>query len=137
MEAQVDCVAITDHNTSDWIDRLKNAYTRLDSDRPAGFRPLCLFPGVELSVNGGFHLLAVFDRDATGRSVSDLLARVEYQGTPGRCDGVTRKAAVEVVDIVADLGALAIPAHVDQQNGLLQSKGDTASLRSTRTPWAR
>ena len=128
MEAQIDCVAVTDHNTSDWIDSLKNAYSRLDSDRPAGFRPLCLFPGVELSVNGGFHLLAVFDRDATGRDVSDLIARVEYQGTPGRCDGVTRKSAAEVVELVAGLGALAIPAHVDQENGLLQTAGDTGEL---------
>lgn len=128
MEARIDCVAVTDHNTSDWIDSLKNAYSRLVSDRPAGFRPLCLFPRVELSVNGGFHLLAVFDRDATGRDVSDLIARVEYQGTPGRCDGVTQKSATEVVELVADLGALAIPAHVDQEKGLLQTAGDTGQL---------
>ena len=128
MEAQIDCVAVTDHNTSDWIDRLKNAYSQLVADQPTGFRPLCVFPGVELSVNGGFHLLAVFDRGATGRDVSDLIARVEYQGTPGRCDGVTRKSATEVVELVADLGALAIPAHVDQENGLLQTAGDTGQL---------
>ncbi len=128
MEAQIDCVAVTDHNTSDWIDSLKDAYSRLASERAAGFRPLCLFPGVELSVNGGFHLLAIFDPDATGRDVSDLIARVEYQGTPGRCDGVTQKSATEVVELVADLGALAIPAHVDQENGLLQTAGDTGQL---------
>ena len=128
MEAQIDCVAVTDHNTADWIDSLKDAYSRLASERAAGFRPLCLFPGVELSVNGGFHLLAIFDPDATGRDVSDLIARVEYQGTPGRCDGVTQKSATEVVELVADLGALAIPAHVDQQNGLLQTAGDTGQL---------
>ena len=128
MEAQIDCVAVTDHNTSDWIDSLKDAYSRLASERAASFRPLCLFPGVELSVNGGFHLLAIFDPDATGRDVSDLIARVEYQGTPGRCDGVTQKSATEVVELVADLGALAIPAHVDQENGLLQTAGDTGEL---------
>ena len=128
MKARIDCVAVTDHNTADWIDSLKNAYSRLASERPAGFRPLCLFPGVELSVNGGFHLLAVFDPGATRRDVSDLIARVEYQGTPGRCDGVTRKSATEVVELVADLGALAIPAHVDQENGLLQTAGDTGQL---------
>ena len=128
MAAQVDCVAVTDHNTAEWIDSLKNAYSQLASEPPAGFRPLCLFPGVELSVNGGFHLLAIFHPDATGRDVSDLIARVEYQGTPGRCDGVTRKSATEVVEIVAGLGALAIPAHVDQQKGLLQTAGDGGRL---------
>ena len=125
MAAQIDCVAVTDHNTADWIDRLTDAYSGLEAGRPAGFRPICLFPGVELSVNGGFHLLAVFDRDAKARDVNDLLARVEYQGTPGRCDGVTRKSATEVVELVAELGGLAIPAHVDQENGLLQTAGDT------------
>ena len=128
MAAQVDCVAVTDHNTAESIDRLKNAYSRLDSERPTGFRPLWLFPGVELSVNGGFHLLAIFDPGATEGDVRDLIARVEYQGTPGLCDGVTRKSATEVVEIVADLGALAIPAHVDQQKGLLQTAGDGGRL---------
>ena len=129
MEAEVDCVAVTDHNTSEWIDPLKDTYGRLERERPTGFRPLCLFPGVELSVNGGFHLLVIFDRAATGGQVRDLLARVEYPGTPGRSDAVTRKSAEEVVEIVSDLGALAIPAHVDQEKGLLQVVEEDGRLR--------
>lgn len=121
MEAEVDCVAVTDHNAFEWIDPLKDAYGRIEQERPTGFRPLCLFPGVELSVNGGFHLLVIFDRDATGGHVHDLLVRVDYPGTPGSSDAVTRKSATEVVGIVSDLGALAIPAHVDQEKGLLHA----------------
>lgn len=128
MKAEIDCVAVTDHNTSGWIDRLKKACDRLASDQPDGFRPLCLFPGVELSVNGGFHLLVVFDCAATEHEVSDLIARVEFQGTRGRCDGVTRKSGEEVVEIAAARGALAIPAHVDEQKGLLRTKADTGQL---------
>ena len=45
MAAQIDCVAVTDHNTSDWIDSLKNAYSRLESDRPAGSGRSVSFPG--------------------------------------------------------------------------------------------
>ena len=129
MAAKVDCVAVTDHNAFEWIDHLKAACGRLDGERPAGFRPLCLFPGVELSVNGGFHLLVIFDRTADGGDVRDLLARVEYQGTYGRCDAVTRKSAAEVVEIVSDLGALAIPAHVDREKGLLQTTEEDRRLR--------
>ena len=129
MAAGVDCVAVTDHNAFEWIDRLKAACDRLDGERPTGFRPLCLFPGVELSVNGGFHLLVIFDRTAAGSNVRDLLARVEYQGTYGRCDAVTRKSAAEVVEIVSDLGALAIPAHVDREKGLLQTVEENAGLQ--------
>ena len=129
MEAEVDCVAVTDHNTSEWIDPLKDTYGRLERERPTGFRPLCLFPGVELSVNGGFHLLVIFDRAATGGQVRDLLARVEYPGTPGGSDAVTRKSATKVVEIVYELGALAIPAHVDQEKGLLQATEEDGRLR--------
>lgn len=129
MEAEVDCVAVTDHNTSKWIDPLKDAYGRLEQERPTGFRSLCLFPGVELSVNGGFHLLVIFDREATGSQVRDLLVRVEYLGTPGDSDAVTRKSATEVVEIVSELGALAIPAHVDQEKGLFQAAEEDGRLR--------
>ena len=124
MEAEVDCVAVTDHNASEWIDPLKDAYGRIEQEQSTGFRPLRLFPGVELSVNGGFHLLVIFDRGATGGDVRDLLARVEYEGTHGDCDEVTRKSAAEVVEIVSDLGALAIPAHIDGSKGLLQTAED-------------
>ena len=90
MEAQIDCVAVTDHNTSDWIDSLKDAYSRLASERAAGFRPLCLFPGVELSVNGGFHLLAIFDSRRHGaRCQRSDRAR----GIPGNARPLRRRYA--------------------------------------------
>ena len=129
MEAEVDCVAVTDHNAFEWIDPLKDAYGRIEQERPTGFRPLFLFPGVELSVNGGFHLLVIFDREATGGQVRDLLARVEYPGTSGGSDAVTRKSATEVVEIVSELGALAIPAHVDQEKGLFRAAEEDGRLR--------
>ena len=59
MEKEIDCVAITDHNSGEWIDKLKNEYSRMEANPPEGFRPIYLFPGVEISVNGGFHLLAI------------------------------------------------------------------------------
>ena len=57
MEAGIDCVAVTDHNSGAWIDGLKSAYKRMRTDAengsaPDGFRELTLFPGVELSVQG-------------------------------------------------------------------------------------
>ncbi|MCY4292990.1 MAG: hypothetical protein OXC72_14725 [Roseovarius sp.] len=66
MDAGIDCVAVTDHNTGDWIDKLKTAYNDMKRQAeigapPDGFRELTLFPGVEISVSGGFHLLAIFD----------------------------------------------------------------------------
>ena len=101
MRAGVDCVAVTDHNSGEWIEKLQAALVELEQELRADFRPLYLFPGVELSVNGGFHLLVIFDRKATGHDVRDLLSRVDYQGVHGRCDAVTRKSAAEVIEIVS------------------------------------
>lgn len=125
MAAGIDCVAVTDHNSGAWIDKLKSAYDRMkrlteDGNPPHGFRELTLFPGVEISVNGGFHLLAIFDPSATTRTITDLLAAVRYQATDGDSDGVTRESPVHVVQAVLDAGGIPIPAHSDQDKGLLR-----------------
>lgn len=125
MEAGIDCVAVTDHNSGAWIDRLKTAYAAMETNQPTGFRELHLFPGVELSVNGGFHLLAIFDAAATSSDIDSLLGAVGYDGTKGDSDGVTRKGAAEVVQAVLDAGGLPIPAHVDDAKGLLQLQMDS------------
>ena len=133
MADEIDCVAVTDHNTGAWIDTLKVAYAEMEREAdagtpPAGFRQLHLFPGVEISVQGGFHLLAIFDQSASSDTISNLLGTVEYEGTPGDSDGVTRMGAADVVARVLRAGGLAIPAHVEGEKGLLQVKPDTRSL---------
>lgn len=139
MAAGIDCVAVTDHNTGEWIDRLKSAYAEMKREAdagvpPVGFRELHVFPGVEISVQGGFHLLAVFDPSATSQTISDLLARVDYAGTRGDSDGVTREGAARVVERVLASDGLAIPAHVDGDKGLLQVEpGTRKCLMDTNT----
>lgn len=130
MAAGIDCVVVTDHNTGEWIDKLKVSYAEMkrvaDTGMPpAGFRELHLFPGVEISVQGGLHLLAIFDPSATSQTISDLLARVDYEGTRGNSDGVTRIGAVQVVERILAAGGLAIPAHVEGDKGLLQVEPST------------
>ena len=116
MRAGIDCVAVTDHNSGEWIDRLKEALDDLRSEPE--YRPLHLFPGVELSVNGGVHLLALFDPDRSTRDVDRLIDVAKYEGTRGDANGVTSRSLVDVLDEAAEVGALAIPAHVDTENGL-------------------
>ncbi|NMQ28675.1 chromosome segregation protein SMC [Candidatus Accumulibacter phosphatis] len=129
MAAEIDCVAITDHNSGAWIDKLKAAYGAMQDRPPPGFRELYLFPGVEISVNGGFHLLAIFETNATTSEIDSLLGRVDYSGTKGASDGVTRRSATDVVHAVLEAGALPIPAHADGSKGLLQLQA-TDSLKS-------
>ena len=122
MRAEMDCVAVTDHNSGAWIDKLKAALANMEAEEAQGYRPLHLFPGVELSVNGGFHLLVIFRPDAAGSDIDTLLGAVDYDGTKGKSDGVTTRSAVEVVEAVLDAGGIPIPAHADQQKGLLRLK---------------
>ena len=125
MHAGVDCVAITDHNSGAWIDRLKTSLEELESERPDGFRSIHLFPGVEISVTGGIHLLAIFGDDRSTSDIDTLLGSVEFPGTKGSSDAVTTKSLIEVVRAISSAGGLSIPAHVDQSNGLFQQSGTT------------
>ena len=125
MRAEVDCVAVTDHNSGDWIDRLKTAIEELKADSPSDYRELFLFPGMEISVHGGIHLLAIFDPSKTSSDIDALRGAVGYQGTPGGSDGVTRKSSVDVVGEITSAGGISIPAHVDGDNGLFQLSGTT------------
>ncbi|MBK8797517.1 MAG: PHP domain-containing protein [Anaerolineales bacterium] len=67
IDAGMRAIAITDHNTGDWIDRIKSA---------AAGTTLTVFPGVEISVAPGVHILAIFPEDRGTAHVTDLLARL-------------------------------------------------------------
>jgi len=124
MAAEIDCVAVTDHNSGAWIDQLKAAYATMQANPPVGFRELHLFPGVEISVNGGLHLLAVFDAQTTTSDIDSFLGAIKYDGTKGDSDGVTREAAPEVIQAIVRAGGLPIPAHADCEKGLLQLEAE-------------
>ncbi|WP_417323480.1 AAA family ATPase [Effusibacillus consociatus] len=120
MKAEIDCVAVTDHNSGAWIDKLKEELNVMESEECDGFRPLTIFPGVEISVSGGIHLLAIFDPSVTGEDISNLLGAVQYEGNRGETDGCTRKSFTEVVEEIIRNYGIAIPAHVDDESGLFK-----------------
>ena len=64
MAAEIDCVAITDHNRGTWVDRLKVAYEEMkeradEGSPPEGFTRTDAVPGGRDFGAGGFHLLAI------------------------------------------------------------------------------
>lgn len=125
MRAGIDCVAVTDHNSGAWIDQLKSALKDLQIEKPDGFCELCLFPGVEISVNGGVHLLAILGCDKTTSDIDSLLGFSGFSGTRGSSDAVTSKSFGEVAAAIQNAGGLAIPAHVDAASGLFRMVGTT------------
>lgn len=125
MESGIDCVAVTDHNSGVWIDKLKQTLIKLEEEDPEWYRPLYLFPGVEISANGGVHILAIFDPEKTTSDIDSLLGAVGYRGTKGSSDDVTTRSLTEVIDSIVQVGGIAIPAHVDRDKGLFSIKGQS------------
>ena len=129
----IDCVAVTDHNSGAWVGELQDALKKLEDQ--AGKKLLWLFPGVEISVNGGIHILAIFDTDKTSTDIDSLLGAVGYTATKGNSDGVTSKSAVEVIEIIHQHGGLAIPAHVDKDKGLFKKYEGTTLQAVLESPY--
>ena len=81
MERKIDCVAITDHNSGEWIVKLQQKYEELDAvqEELDWFRPLYLFPGVEISANRGVHILAILGPEKQTSNIDQLLGEVKYR----------------------------------------------------------
>jgi predicted metal-dependent phosphoesterase TrpH len=88
MQQGIDCVAVTDHNSGAWIDPLKQALQELASEGHPDYRPLYLFPGVEITVQGNIHILAIFGTGKTTSDIDSLLGAVRYRATKGRATDV-------------------------------------------------
>ena len=125
MRAGVDCVAVTDHNSGEWIDRLKSALSNLEEEEHDDFRPLYLFPGVEVTANGNIHVLAVFDTDKESSDIDKLLGDVRYRGGPGESARAAEEAPIGVVEAIRKAGAVPVLAHVDGPSGAWQLSGNT------------
>src|SRR5665811_84801 len=66
-------IAITDHNTGEWIDRVKEA---------AKGKPLVVFPAMEILVpagKSGIHVLAILDVDRSSKSVAELVGALKLK----------------------------------------------------------
>ena len=125
MRAGIDCVAVTDHNSGEWVDRLKSGLVQLEEQAHPDFRRLSLFPGVEITANGGTHLLALFDPGKSTGDVRDLLGAVQYRGESGESSRAADSSVVQIVEQVAKRGGIVIPAHVDLNRGLWDLAGNT------------
>ena len=124
MRAGVDCVAVTDHNSGDWIDPLKKARRELETEPHPDFRPLYLFPGVEITASTGTHVLAILDVDRTAADIATLLGDVGYRGRRGACDTVAEAHPGGVVEAIGKAGGIPILAHVDRPSGAWELAGN-------------
>lgn len=121
IEAGLNCVALTDHNTGRGIDEIKAiAYKK----------GLIVFPGVELTCDTSkIHLLIIFDREKTSQDIEDfiLLCGINREQF-AKSDAHSEKNIFDIMDLAVKRGGLIIPAHIDEYNGL----GYCASFDSVR-----
>ena len=104
---------------------MQDAHRELEQESHPEFRLLHLFPGVEITANGGTHILAVLDIGKTSADVSTLLGTVRYRGVRGKSDVATEASPMEVVEAISAGGGIPILAHVDEESGAWNPRGDT------------
>lgn len=126
---EIQCVVVTDHNTGGWIDNLKAELATLKQNDAATWWPMTIFPGIELSCNGGVHLLAILDPSKSSADIEAIRGSVGYLGTSGDSDGVTTESVEKVIRVIHSMGGVACAAHIDQPKGLLISLTDHNTLQ--------
>lgn len=123
MANELDCVAVTDHNTGGWIDILKATYQEIISED--WFRPLVIFPGCELTISLGasrIHFLAIFDPSTSTEGITRFLGSCDLQGTFGDPENCFTTQSIEIITKkIKDANGIAIPAHIDAEKGLLHN----------------
>ena len=110
-ELHLNCVAVTDHNTGEWIDKVKPI---------AQAEGIILFPGVEITCDTSkIHLLIIFGRDKSTQDVSDFLIRCGINREDfAKAEAHSMKTIMEIAEMANANNAIVIPAHIDEFNGL-------------------
>ena len=130
LEKGLDGIAVTDHNTGSWIDRVKEA------SHGTG---LTVFPGVEISCGGGgttgIHILALFDPSKGTQHVAALLSQLgilpDEWGNP---ESFSDKTPTKTFETIRAAGGLAVAAHAGSSKGLLQSLRGQPRIKAVRHP---
>lgn len=115
LDADLDIIAITDHNSVEWCERIIQA---------AKGTKLTVLPGFELTARPGVHLLAIFPPEKPIEELNRLLIKVGIKNF-----GVASEMTDEAVEnnssdykVIRDLregGGLVIPAHIDLDSGIV------------------
>lgn len=107
----LNCVAITDHNNGMSVDEIKSAAEGTD---------LTVFPSVEITCDSSkVHLLVIFDVGKSSADVRDFLVRADIRASDfGKQEAATTKSIFDIADLAKIDGAIVIPAHIDEYNGL-------------------
>ena len=113
LAAGLEVIAITDHNTVESIDDIRQV---------AGKKGLFVFPGIELSTKGG-HVVALFELDTPVEMLQDFLdyVGVEREGW-GDAATMASGGVEEIFQKIEERGGTAIAAHIERwPSGFLET----------------
>jgi DNA repair ATPase RecN len=117
-EAGLDVVAVTDHDSGQWVDRLRAA---------ARENAPVIFAGVEATSAEGIHVLCLLGEAAGSAPVDHLLSKLDVGPSErGLLAAKSSKHIEELLTTAADLGWLCIPAHANAEPS--ERNPSTASL---------
>lgn len=135
MRSGVDCVAVTDHNSGDWIDSLQQELAAMAAEQPrhVDFRELHLFPGVELTSSEGLHVLAVYGPEEGVAKIHGLLTLAQYNNDPNNAHGICNASASAICDYIHQTSGVVILAHAEEINGIFQGSADATTGNFTPT----
>lgn len=103
-------LAITDHNSAEWVDAVRDAAKRTN---------LHVFPGVEVTTPI-CHILAVFDPAFSKEKLDDFLSAVGVTSEKrGKQDALAEQPET-VLQKIKEFGGIAIASHANSSNGLLK-----------------
>lgn len=118
MDAELDCVVVTDHNGGGAIDELRAEYARMQGAGEVSDRPLIIFPGAEISSSSGIHILGILDPSKGSTEVSALVGACGYRGQHGDSETCANETPINIVKTIEEtFHGVAILAHVDTAKG--------------------
>jgi PHP family Zn ribbon phosphoesterase len=106
-------IAITDHNTGEWVDRIKEA---------ARGTSLTVFPGIEVLVpagKSGIHILAILDVNKGTKDIDELIGALKLKDVDGNM--ISQLGIYDVIDVITNdiHNGLAILAHCTGPKGAI------------------
>jgi len=119
-------IAITDHNTAAMIDAMKQAAHGTD---------LVIFPGIEISLSEGFHVVGLFDPKSDQKQIEGFLGAIDI--TPaehGKQEALCTQSPYAVVKKIHERQGLAVLAHIDRPKGAFSEKVKTGKGGKTSVP---
>lgn len=113
----LNCIAVTDHNDYRKIDEIK----KLGEENN-----IVVFPGVELSCDTSkIHILVLFDIDCDGNTVQEFLNQLKiFKPNLGDSGHTAEGDIFQACKTAQSMGALVIPAHIDDFSGLSDMSHD-------------